>query len=822
MKILPLFNQYKKSLIKLIRKKNKILTICIFITLNFAHSQSNITDVSRGMLNEIEYFAEDSIIYDLEKEIVFLYNNAKVTSKNIELTAGFIYIDFIKNIIYARGMKDSLDTYVQSPILKEDNQSYEANTITYNYISKKAKIKKIITEESGGYLHGETIKKNNDNTYYLQNGKYTTCSLEEPHFYINAKKLKLITNDKIITGPANLVISDLQTPLFIPFGIFPISNQRSSGVILPSYGESASLGYNLKGLGYHFSINDHLNLTINSDIYTKGSWRMGLNSKYSKRYKFNGDININIAKTKIGEIERSDYSLSKDFKITWQHRQDAKAHPNSQLSALINIATSSYLQNNSYNSEYLNNTLASNISYYRKWDNKPYNMSINMRHNQNTITKQVNLTLPELSFSINRQFPFKNIIKKTWYKNLGISYNLNTKNTLSGPDSLILKDISQNIKSGVKHTIPISTSFNILKHLNINPSINYNERWYFKKTINSWNEPMQILDTDTTQGFWAIRDFNISTRLSTKIYGFFNIKNLKFRHVLTPSISYSYKPDFSQEKHNIYYNVSTNNSTEQFSYFNGEIYGIPSASRQSLLNINIANNLEMKSSNTEDEEKKIKLIDNLSISTSYNNALDSLKWSNIYFNIRTRLFNNIDLRSNTTIDPYRLENGLKINQLLWSHGKIGRVTSSSLDLNFQLNNTKRKKENTINGENEIYDINNNIINVVDFDIPWSLNVFYKLNYTKPYLEKEITQSVNFNGDVNITNQWKVGFRSGYDLTNKSFTYTSIDIYRDLHCWEMIFNWIPIGFHQSYNLMIRVKSSILQDLKLTKKKDFYDY
>ena len=821
MKILSLFNQYKKSLIKLRPKEYKILIVCLIISMNFAYTQSTIDNESQGILNNIEYFAEDSIIYDLDQEIVFLHNKAKVISKDIELIAGFIYIDFNKNIIFAKGLMDSLGNYIQKPILNEKNQSYEADTIIYNYKSKKAKIKKIITEEGGGYLHGETIKKNTDEIYYLEHGKYTTCSLEEPHFYINAKKLKLITNDKIITGPANLFIADIPTPLFIPFGIFPISIEKSSGIILPSYGESASLGYHLKGLGYHFSINDYMNLTLNADVYTKGSWRMGINSKYAKRYKYNGDININIAKTKIGEPERSDYSLSRDFKVTWQHKQDVKAHPNRQFSALINLATSSYMQNNSYNSEYLNNTLASSISYYRNWDNRPYNMSINMRHNQNTITKQVNLTLPELSFTINRQFPFKNTIKKTWYKNLGITYSLNSKNILSGPDSLILQDIGQNIKSGVKHTIPISTSFNLMKHLNVSPSINYNERWYFQKTINSWNESSQVINSDTTNGFFAIRDFNISSRLSTKIYGFFNFKKLKFRHVLTPSISYSYKPDFSQEKYNIYYNVVTNNSTEKFSYFNGTIYGVPSASRQSLLNISISNNIEMKSSNN-NEEKKIKIIDNLSISTSYNNALDSLKWSNIYLNLRTKLFNNIDLRANTNIDPYKLEDGIKINQLLWANGNIGRITSSSLDVNFQLNNKRSVKQEIPRGQNEISDINNNIINIVDFNIPWSLNVFYKLNYIKPYLVKEITQSLNFNGDINITNNWKVGFRSGYDITNKSFTYTSLDIYRDLHCWEMIFNWIPIGFHQSYNLMIRVKSSILQDLKLTKKKDFYDY
>ena len=795
-------------------KKNKILIICILFLLDVSKSQSE--QYNNVKEEDIEYSAVDSIIYDIKNQKVLLYNNAKVKSKNTELKAGFISIDFVNKIIFAKGIYNPLDIYGQIPILKENGKTYEADTITYNYKSKKAKIHHILTEENGGYLHGKIIKKQNDETYFLKYGKYTTCNLDEPHFYINANKLKLITNEKIITGPANLILSDLPTPLFIPFGIFPISTKRASGIILPSYGESVSLGFNLQGLGYHFSISDHVNITLNSDLYTKGSWRVGLLTNYAKRYKYKGDININIAKTKIGEIGRSDYSLSNDFKISWQHKQDPKAHPNQQISALVNIATSTYLRNNSYNNEYLNNTLSSNVSFYRNWNNKPYNLSINLRHNQNTITKQVNLTLPEMSFSINRRFPFKNSRKKSFYKNIGVSYNVNTKTVLSGVDSLIFTDFKNNIQSGVQHKIPISTSFNLMKYLNVSPSINYTERWYFKKNVNMWNNELQLISSDTLTGFWAIRDFNMSTRISTKIYGFINFKKTKFRHMFTPSISYSYKPDFSDEKYNIYYNVQINNSTQQFSYFEGQIYGIPNGSRQSLLNISLANNLEMKRfKRGEQKETKIRVIENLSISSTYNNSLDSLKLSDIYINMRTKLMSNVDIRINSTIDPYKIDNtGQKINSLLISDGKLGRLTYTSLDLNFRL---KNKQENLSKNNNE--NSNNHII---DYNIPWSLNLFYKLNYSKPSMNSDITQSINFNGNIDITSKWKIGLRSGYDISNKSITYTSIDIYRDLHCWEMIFNWIPIGFHQSYNLMIRVKSSVLRDLKITKKKNFYDY
>ena len=800
------------------KQKSKYYKILIILFLFFVKFMSGQSDLQK----DLTYSATDSILYDLDNNIVSLYNNAEVNYQEIKLNAGFISINFDTKIIFSTGLFDSINNYIQSPIFIENNKTYYADTIIYNYKSKKAKIKKLLTEEEGGYLHGNEIKKENEKVYYLKNGHYTTCSLDEPHFFINAKKIKLITGEKIITGPANLVLSEIPTPLFIPFGIFPIQNKRSSGIILPTYGESTTLGFNLRDLGYHFSVNDNINFTINGDIYTKGSWRIGLLSQYKKRYHYDGNIKIHFAKTKIGEIERDDYSLSRDFKVTWNHKQDPKAHPNNQFSALVNLATSSYLRNNSYNADYLQNTLNSNIAFQRRWDNKPYNLSLNLRHNQNTLTKQVDLTLPELAFSINRIFPFKNVIGKKYLKNLGVSYQLNAKNNLTAPDSLLFQNISQNINNGIKHSIPISTSFNLLKYINISPSFQYNERWYFRKKINNWDTNEQVIVSETLKGFWALRDYSFSTQLSTKIYGFFGTKNKKFRHVFSPSITYSYKPDFGQEKFGIYGQVETNQGLETYSHFQEGIYGVPSATKQSLINLNLNNNLEMKI-NPAGEEKKIKLIESLSISSSYNNAVDSLNMSPIYVNMRTKLFNKINIKTNGVIDPYGIdENGIKIDDFLVNSGKIGRLTNFNFNASIDLANPKKEKVSDLANEEQLDYINQNIDYFVDFTVPWSLRFFYNFSYSKPMFESEIVQTINFNGDLNITKKWKVGFRSGYDLKNKDFTYTAIDIYRDLHCWEMTFNWIPLGFHQSYNFIIRVKSSILQDLKLTKKRDFYDY
>ena len=762
-----------------------------------SNSQNQTTNIDKS--NNLVYSAKDSIIYDVQNNQIFLYNNAKVDYNSTSLSSGFIHINISQNEIIAKGIFDSINTYIQKPILTEKEKTYHADTIVYNYKSKKAKINKLITEEEGGYLHGTEIKKETEKIYYLKNGKYTTCSLEEPHFYINAQKLKLIPNEKIITGPANLVVNNIPSPLFIPFGIFPINNQQASGIILPTYGESINLGYNIRNLGYHFNINKYINLSVTTDLYSRGSWRLGMLSTYKKRYKFDGNFKVHFAKTKIGEIERPDYSVSKDFKITWTHTQNAKAHPNNQFSASVNIGTSSYLRNNSYNSDYLTNTLASNISFLRKWDNFPANLSLHFRHNQNTLNKQIDLTLPELSFTVNRVFPFKNIIKKRWYKNMGISYSLKSKNTLSRPDSLLFVQIPSNLKSGVQHSIPISTSFNLLKYINISPSIRYNENWFFKKNQEELG--------DTLSGFWATRDFNLTTQISTKIYGFFSIKKHNFRHVFTPSISYTYKPDLTKN------------------YFQ-DLIGVYSNStgfKQNRLNFNINNNIEMKTLKN-NEIKKNKIIDNLSFNFYYDNTLEEFQLSPLDINLRTKLFNKIDFRSRSRIDPYKIdENGTRINQFLWKNGHWGRMTNFNFDISIDLKNPKKetKKSNNINQEELDY-INQNINQYIDFSVPWSAKFYYNFEYSKPGIDYETLQSINFNGDLSITQKWKIGFRSGYDLQNKDFTYTSIDIYRDLHCWEMTFNWIPIGFHQSYNFVIRVKSSILQDLKLTKKRDFYDY
>ncbi len=783
---------------------NILLSINILFGTNNRLCLAETDSLNQSELNDkIKYLAKDSIIYDLENNILKLYNESFVKYENIELYAYYIYIDYDKNILFAEGKKDSLGNYLQNPIFIESNKKYKSQTIKYNFKSKKGITTNLITQEGESFLHGEKVKKSVDNTHYLSKGMYTTCDLEEPHFYIKSNKIKLIENEKIISGPANLVISEIQTPLFIPFGVFPLSTKKSSGILLPSYGQSVSLGFNLRNLGYYFSINDFIDLTLTSDIYMRGSWRIGAASNYIKRYKWKGNLNLNFSNTKIGEEYRSDYSLNKDFSLKWAHQQDPKSKLNSRFSASVNVISRNFSRNNIFNSnqDYLSNTFSSNISYSKKWTGKPYNLSINLRHSQNTLSKTVDLTIPELTFTVNRTNLFKKNNSKSLLKNLGLSYKLNSKSRLLRPDSLIFNNIINNLQTGVRHNIPISTSFNILKYLNISPTVNYTEIWYFKKINQNWNNINEYVESDTLSGFYSLRDFNLSMNFNTKIYGVFDFSKIAIRHIITPSLSFNYHPDFSRENWGIYSTtqIDSSGSEQLYSHFQGGVYGFPSAGRYGNISYSLKNNVEMKLKDKDD--KKVKLIENLSLSGNYNLASDSLNFSPVYIKLRTKVFKDLNFQFNSNIDPYLIKNGNRINQLAISKGQIGRLTYANINLNINL------KQN---------DLDKN-----EFSVPWNLNLYYSLNYIKPYNEKEIIQSVNFDGNIDITNKWKVKFQSGFDIKNRDFTFTKIDIYRDLHCWEMIFNWIPFGNQKSYNFIIRVKSSILQDLKLSKKKNVFD-
>ncbi len=768
---------------------------------------------------------KDSIIQDLENKKIFLYGEASINYGDIKITANKIVIDWNNNTILAVGTKDSSGSIVGNPVFSEGEENFKATEILYNLKSKKCIVKKIITQEGEGYIHGTKVKKMENNILYLRKGEYTTCDAEHPHYSIRSKRIKIVPKKQIITGPAYVTFFNIPTPLFLPFGYFPNTGKKSSGIILPSYGESANLGFFLKDGGYYLPINDYMDLSIKGDIYTKGSWASKGNLRYKKRYKYNGNLNINYINTINSEIGFPDYNIKKDFFINWSHKQDPKANPTFSFSANVNAGSSTFHKNNTFTSanNYLSNTFRSSINLSKSWDGKPFNISSSLEHNQNTQTQRVNLTIPNITFSVNKLYPFRNIGNqgtKNWYDDIGIRYTLNTKNQISTTDSLLFHNSTlQNFKSGMRHSIPISSSFKIFKYFTSTQSININERWYVNQINKNWNGTEII--TDTIYKFTRGGDYNISSSVNTKIYGMNQFKKGKIaalRHVITPNLSFTYNPSFADEKYGFFKSVQTDSlgTEELYSVMQNGIYGSPRKNKSGNIRLGINNILGLKirtKKDTSTQIRKITLIESLNINSSYNIFADSFNFSNISLNIRTKLFNKINISYSSVFDPYVISENGRIHKLeLFENHRIARFKNSNLSAGVNINDKtfSQKEENKHEKKRNFY------------SIPWSLNLNYSqiINKGTSTVSETInTKTLGLSGNIKITDKWKFGFRSGYDFTDKDFSYTSIDVYRDLHCWEMLFHWIPTGYQRSYVLTIRVKADILKDVKLERKRDW---
>ncbi|MFM7217153.1 MAG: putative LPS assembly protein LptD [Bacteroidota bacterium] len=782
----------------------------------------------------IKYHATDSIRVEVDSQVVYLYGKARVDYDDLQLTADFIRIDMNRKEVSAEGLPDSTGALQGKPEFSQGAQEFKATSMRYNFESKKGKISYVITSEGDGYIHGETVKKDPENNFYIRNGQYTTCDQEHPHFSITSNKLKVIKDDKIVTGPAYLSIEDIPTPLAIPFGFFPNKQGRSSGIIFPGFGESAERGFYFQRLGYYFGFSDYFNLSLTTDLYTKGSYTIDLGSQYRSRYRFNGNLRLSYAYTAIGEKDLPDYSYRKDFHVSWSHSQDPKANPNHTFSANVNAGTSNYYQNTiSSLNNYLSNTFQSSITYTQLFPDKPINLTLAMNHWQNTITNDIRITLPDVSFGVSRFNPFKRKVQSgrvRWYEKIGGSYTMRGTNFIQTKDSLLFRQQSlDQMQNGMQHSLPFSTSINLLKYITVSPSINYTERWYLKTTEYDWNNEQSKVDTITREGFKASRDYSISVGMLTRVYGMFQYRKgpvAAIRHVMTPSVSFSFRPDFSEARYGYYkqVQVDTSGRTSTYSIFQNGVYGGPSAGKFGALNFSFDNNLEMKvRTKTDSGEvlKKIKLLESLRFNSSYNLIADSMKWSPVGFSGRTTFANKMIMTFGGTLDPYAYdENNRDYNRYLVDEtGRLFRLTNANLAFNFSLAGKTNAEKLTPRQINEYV---NDPASYVNFDIPYSLYVGYNMNYSKRgTAEANLNQSITFNGDLSLTPKWKIGFNSWYDVVDGEFTSFSTSIYRDLHCWEMRMNWIPFGGQESYSFQINVKSAMLQDLKLNKRKDFFN-
>lgn len=800
----------------------------------------------------IKYNAVDSIVYDIVNSKVYLYNKAEVFYGNINLKADYIIIDQIKKTVYAKGVSDSAGKVTGKPIFTDAGQVYNSEEMSYNFETKKGKIKEVTTQEGQGYLLANDVKKNQYNEVFIKDGKFTTCNLPHPHFYIALTKAKNI-EDKTVSGPAYLVVEDVPLPLALPFGFFPRKSGRSSGILMPEIGEDRELGFFLRNGGYYFGISDKVDLAIRADIFSRGSYGFSAFSRYNVRYKFNGNFTATYNDRRFGEPNTSSYIRNKDFSIRWTHNQDAKAIPGTRFSASVNIATRNNFRNNITTNlqSIVQNDLNSSISFSKSWEGTPFSLNGSMTHNQSLSTGIVSLGLPSISFNMSRIFPFdsKNRVgPQKWYHKIGVSYTADALNRITTTDSLLFESSSlDRFQNGVRHTIPVSTSFNVLKYLTVSPFVNYTERWYFNSIAKQWNGSDVLVDT--VSGFKRAMEYNTGLSLTTRVYGMFPVNAagiVAVRHVLTPVLSFSYRPDFSQSQFGYYQNVQsdTNGRSQLYSIFenNNGVFGSPGAGRSNLLSYSIDNNLEMKiktKTDTGDVVKKVRIFDSFRFTGNYNMAADSLKFSNVNVVARTVIFGRLNIDLGATYDLYTYEadsNNVyrRVNKFEYNeNNRLGRLISANLSIGTNLNPEafKSKKNNNNPANNsalrnrynyaEVEMINRFPQYYVDWSIPWNLAINYNLSYNKPLMTATTTQALNVSGDISVTPKWKIGFLSGYDFTTKEITPTSLNIYRDLHCWDLSINWIPFGTYQRYSVDLKVRASILQDLKLSRRREFYE-
>lgn len=834
---------------------------------------------------DIIYSAEDSIVGSIASNIIELYNKAQVEYQDIKLRAGYIRINFEANEMYASGLEDTAGVERQKPIFTEAGKDYRANNMRYNFNTSKAKLKKIITSEGEGFLHGQEVKKLENETFYIRNASYTTCSHEVPHYRIVTPQAKVISNEKIVTRFAYLELLEVPTPLVLPFGFFPTTSERQSGILIPSYGSSQFRGFFLRDGGYYWAVNDFMDLSMRGDIYTQGGFAVNAQSSYRKRYKYNGNLNLDYDRLKFGREEFDEFvgaafQNQTNFSVRWSHNQDPKAHPTNRFSANVNIASTNYNQvTQTQPQNVLQNRLNSSISFSKRWQGKPFNFNATLRHSQNNQTQQLNLTLPQFNFSVNRFSPFERAAaagSKKWYEKLNMSYTLNGQNRIQTTmDSTnIIKDIFTEGRAGLQHTIPISANYKLFNFVVFSPSLNFTERWYPNKLEYSFDSRENEVLVDTVGGFFANRDFNFNTNFSTNLYGTWRSNGFlkALRHKMTPSIGFSYRPDFSTDFWGYYQNVQIDSlgNFEKRNQFSNGVYGSASRGTQGNINFNLQNTLEAKVKDEKDSSgvKKISILERLSLSTSYNMAAEEFQWSNLQLSASSTLLNRlVNINYNAALDFYGVEedtagNFERVNEFaLKVNGTPFRLLNQSLSMGLNINaktfksdkTKKPKKENRYadldepappdndskeskekpQGEDDAYESSIGITGgdknyyrqreYSDFNLPWSLRVNYNLNDNRSLNgENTISQALRFSGNLDFTKNWKLGFSSGYDLKQKQFTFTNMNFTRELHCWVMTFSWVPFGFQQSYVLTIRVRSNILSDLKIDRRRGLGDF
>jgi lipopolysaccharide assembly outer membrane protein LptD (OstA) len=795
-------------------------------------SQNAITSV-------VEYSARDSVVNDLQRRLTILFGDAMVKYEDMELRADYIEIDFEHNELYACGVADTNGNIYGYPVFSQNNESYYAHEIKYNFTTKKGKITHVITTQDDGFIHGEQVKKMGENVAYIKDGKYTTCELDHPHFEISFSKAKVIQHDKILIGPAYLSFTGVPTPLALPFGFFPLDAQHKSGLVMPSFGQSGTMGFYLNDLGFYFAINDNIDLLLSADVYTRGSWALKAKSNYVFRYMCAGNIELAYARTLTGDrIDTANFRKSNNYKIFWDHKQDNKSHPRTRFTAHIDVQSSNYAKNVMTSAEdYLSNQFTSTVSLSTSAADIFF-VDATVSYSQNTSTNAVNLKLPNVNMSVAQFYPFRKKNKAgklKWYDNISMKWTSQLIGQVNTTDSMFLKPITwQQFEAGMMHTIPLTIPIKIAKTINWNTSVTLSERWYLqhysREMVWDTTSTLPVMEQHFNRKFGAVHDLSISSNLTTKVYVMYNFKKgglNAIRHIITPTLNFTFQPNLNGMNIGQYVNPITGEIVE-YNYYENSIFGGGTTQMSARAQITFGNNLEIKVRSRKDTItglKKVPIIDNFNISMYYDFAADSLNWSKLTMSGRSTLFKQLYLTYSFIFDPYSInKEGRRVNVTEWSaNHRLLRFSSGtySISLNYRIDQNTFKSKDPERQKARL---------------PWSLTFnysftygindnldFYRALYYQEDIKKytnNMVHTLNVSGEINITKKWKVGFVTGYDFVQKALSYTSIDIYRDMHCWEMSFNWIPMGYRKGWKFTINVKSSALRDvLKLNLHNDF---
>jgi hypothetical protein len=805
----------------------------------------------------VRYHADDSGVLIVPTKEFFLYGKAKTEYKDIKLEAGTLHYDQQSKVVKAYGSTDTTGSLTSKPKLTQGDLTSISDTIIYNLSSQKARTINSYFQEGEIFVNALQLKKVSDSEFFARDARFTTCNLDTPHFAFRTRRLKMVTNKIGVTGRIYPEIESVPIPLIsLPFSLFPLFNTPHSGVLLPTFTASEDFGLGLEGLGYYKILNEHADITARTNLYSYGGWSVNVSSKYIKRYKYTGSVNVTFQNTKSlnrGFLSKDEYNKSQTFMVNWSHSRDNRARPGTNFSANVNFGSTKfnqYLVNNPFQN--YQNQLSSSISYAKDWNGK-YNLSLNLNHNQNSVSRLMNLSLPTANFNVVTLYPFQKkdrVGTEKWYEKIGVGYSGNFQNQISFYDTAFnIRRLLDTLQWGAIHNVPITLSLPSLGPLLVTPSISYEERWYGQRIFRSWDSARSKVDTTIQRGFYTARQMSFGVGVNTRIFGTYRFKNsriIAIRHEIRPNFSLNYKPDFASK---YYYNTKVDTSGRQlrFSQFDGGIIGGFSEGTFGGISFGVDNLLEMKVRDKDTSNKKgknVKLIDGFGFNSSYNLLADSFALGNFSFYARSTLWERVNITANASMDPYDIDKkGYRVNHILFdpAHFKFGRITSGSLAISTSFSSQSKDGKEDKNRQlpvdpfmtpdeqqRQLQFARANPAEFTDFNIPWTLSLSYSFNFTrllKPDFsgfETQTFSSVNFNGDFSLTPKWKLGGNGYYDFSTGKLQQLAMFITREMHCWQLSINVTPIGLYRSFNIMFSPKSGILRDLKINRSRTFTNY